>query len=180
MDSWGPEGWTGYTLGYTEDPVFEAAIHGNAKALVKGGWKVIVGVTGHDVIEQREAMRRAIDAATQGTGAKGLAVRDGDFHTANEAIPYEMDHAAAWETSCMLYAYPDKTDMETLRNRKLSSEELMDLYGPEGIEGMNPLKYASYELGKKIIETMGDLIGARARAMLDERVNTGASALTDS
>jgi hypothetical protein len=32
--------------------------------------------------------------------------------------------------------------------------------------GKNPLKYASAELGKKIIERMGDLIGAKAKAML--------------
>jgi hypothetical protein len=38
--------------------------------------------------------------------------------------------------------------------------------GPKGIGGMSPLKFASAESGKRIVEQMGDIIGARAKAML--------------
>lgn len=164
--NWGPEGWDGYTLGFNKEEVFEAAILGIARALVFSKWKVLVGVTGHDVEPQRAAMERAIEAATKDSDATGFAVREGDLHTPDDDIPFSMDHAAAWETSCMMYAYPDKVDLDTLRERELSSDEDFEMSGPEGMGGKNPLKYASVELGKKIIERMGDLIGAKAKGML--------------
>ena len=164
--NWGPEGWDGYTLGFNKEEVFEAAILGVARALVFSEWKVLVGVTGHDVEPQRAAMERAIGAATKDSEATGFAVREGDLHTPDDDIPFSMDHAAAWETSCMMYACPDKVDLDTLRERELSSDEDFEMSGPEGMGGKNPLKYASVELGKKIIERMGDLIGAKAKGML--------------
>jgi hypothetical protein len=38
--------------------------------------------------------------------------------------------------------------------------------GPEGIGARSPLQFASAETGKRIVERMDDLIGARAKAML--------------
>ena len=166
-DNWGPEGWSGYTLSFNEPSTLEAAMLGVARSLVFGGWKVIVGVTGHDVAEQRDAMQRAIEQATADTDATGFALMEGELHEVDEGIPIGMDHAGAWETSCMMYAYPDKVDLDTLRERKLSDTENMKMSGPEGIGGKNPLKYASVELGRKIIERMGDLIGAKARQALE-------------
>lgn len=163
--NWGPQGWGGYTLGFNKEEVFEAAILGVARALVSSEWKVLVGVTGHDVEPQRAAMERAIEAATEDSEATGFAVREGDLHKPDDDIPFSMDHAAAWETSCMMYACPDKVDLGTLRERELSSDEDFEMSGPEGMGGKNPLKYASVEMGKKIIERMGDLIGAKAKGM---------------
>ena len=167
-NNWGPAGWAGYMLSFNTEQTFEAAILGIARALVFGKWKVLVGVTGHDVAEQRDAMQRAIDAATNGQGAGGFAMMEGELHEPGDQIPLGMDHAGAWETSCMLYAYPGQADLETLRKRPLSSDEDFKMSGPEGIGGKNPLKYASAEMGRKIIEKMGDLIGAKAQAMLRE------------
>lgn len=163
---WGPEGWTGYTLGCNQETMLEAAMRGTVKALVLGGWKVIVGVTGHDVREQRDAIQRAINAETSGTGATGFAVMEGQLHQRNDTIPHVMDHAGAWETSCMMYAYPDKVDLDALRGRNVFPDDILKISGTEGIDGENPLKYASKELGVKIIETMGELIGAKAQALL--------------
>ena len=164
--NWGPEDWGGFTLSFNEDEMLERAMLGIAKALVFSGWKVIVGVTGHDVDPQRDAMQRAIDAATKGTASTGFAMKEGELHEKSNEIPFHMDHAAAWETSCMMYAYPDKVDLDTLRERTLSSDEDFQMSGPEGMGGKNPLKYASADLGKKIIERMGDLIGRKAKGML--------------
>ncbi|MHC5054120.1 MAG: creatininase family protein [Planctomycetota bacterium] len=164
--NWGPEGWGGYTLSFNQADVFEAAILGVARALVFSKWKVLVGVTGHDVEPQRAAMERAILAATKESDATGFAVREGDLHTPDDEIPFSMDHAAAWETSCMMYICPGKVDLDTLRARELSSDEDFEMSGPEGMGGKNPLRYASVELGEKIIERMGDLIGAKAKGML--------------
>ncbi|MEW6355538.1 MAG: creatininase family protein [Planctomycetota bacterium] len=165
---WGPDGWQGYTLGHNTEEMFEAAATGVARALVAGGWKVLVGVTGHDVPVQRDALDRAIRAATEGTGVRGFAVMEGALHQPNNDIPLRMDHAGAWETSCMQYAYPDKVDLGELRSRGLSPDADMNIKGPEGIGGKNPLTHASADMGRKIIERMGDLIGEKAKALLVE------------
>ena len=167
-ENWGPQDWGGYTLSFNEPEMLDAAFLGVARALVYGGWKVLVGVTGHDVAEQRDALGRAIEQATAEKDAVGFAVMECEMHVPDEDIPVSGDHAGAWETSCMMYAYPDKVDLDTLRCRQLSSGEDLSMDGPEGIGGKNPLKYASVELGRRIIERMGDLIGARASRMWAE------------
>ncbi len=164
--NWGPEGWRGYTLAYNEEAMFEAAMLGIVRALVYGEWKVIVGVTGHDVPEQRDAMQRAIEAGTAGTDVAGFALMEGELHDGTEEIPFTMDHAAAWETSCMLHAYPECVDMDALRTRHVSTDDCWDIPGPEGIGGPDPLKHASPALGEAIINTMADLIGKKALALL--------------
>ena len=166
-DNWGPKGWDGYTLSFNENEMFYAAMLGICKALVYGKWKILVGVTGHDVGGHIDCMQKAIEQATDGKNSTGFAEMEGGLHKPNDEIPVTMDHAGAWETSCMMYAYPDKVDLNTLKERKLSSEEQMEMEGPEGIGGKNPLKYASSELGKKIIEKMGDLIGQKAKQMFE-------------
>ena len=163
---WGPEGWEGYTLGHAKLETFEAAITGIARALVTGRWKVIVGVTGHDVDRQRDAMQRAIDAATEGHDATGFAIKEGELHTPDDDLPYRMDHAGAWETSCMMYALPGRVDLDEIRSSPLADRERWEMKECEGIGGLNPITHASPELGRKIIERMGDLIGAKARGLL--------------
>jgi creatinine amidohydrolase len=165
-DNWGPDGWRGYTQAFNEEEMFEAAMTGIVRAMVYGQWKVIAGVTGHDHPAQRDAMQRAIDVGTRGANVIGFSIMEGDLHESNDDIPYTMDHAATWETSCMMYAYPEKVDLDALRQRLVSTEDCLDMFGPEGVGGPNPLKYASPELGRKIVQTMGDLIGKKARATL--------------
>ena len=84
---WGPEGWKGYTLGFNRPETFEAMMAGVARALVFGGWKVIVGVTGHDVANQRDALARAIGEATDGVATTGFAVMEGELHEADDDLP---------------------------------------------------------------------------------------------
>jgi len=105
--NWGPEGWGGYTLSFNELSTLDAAMLGVVRALVFGGWKVIVGVTGHDVDPQRDAMGRAIEAGTADSDATGFAIKEGELHTPDDDLPYGMDHAGAWETSCMMHLYGD-------------------------------------------------------------------------
>ena len=99
-DNWGPEGWREYTQSFNEEEMFLAAMTGIVRAMVFGEWRVIVGVTGHDVPLQCDAMQKAIDTITQNTSAMGFAVMEGELHQANDDIPYTIDHAAAWETLC--------------------------------------------------------------------------------
>lgn len=143
---------------------------GIVRALVFGGWKVIVGVTGHDVGEQRDAMGRAINTATVHEDACGFAMMEGELHTPNDEIPLRMDHAGAWETSCMMYARGEKVALDALREQGLSDDldEHLQMTGKYGIGGRNPPKHASAELGRKIIEGMGELIGQKAARWLAE------------
>lgn len=181
FDNWGPQDWGGYTLSFNEEATFEAAMTGIAKALVYGGWKVIVGVTGHNVERQRELIRKAIESATDGRSSTGFAAFEGDFHEPTEDLPLRMDHAGAWETSCMLYSYPHLVDLEALRRTggDIESDEL-EMMGPEGIGGKNPYKYASAELGGKIVTRTADAIGRKALRALEtlermERLENGTS-----
>lgn len=76
-----------------------------------------------------------------------------------------MDHAAAWETSCMMYSYPEKVDLSQLENKDMSDIWDYDKYLPDkptGMTGENPLTKASARIGKLIVEKMGDLIGKKA------------------
>lgn len=164
--NWGPAGWENFTLGYNRLDILEAAVAGQARALVHAGWRVLVGVTGHDIDDQLHALERAIESAVQGTSARGFAVKEGSLHEPSKQIPLGMDHAGAWETSCMMYACPEQVDLSELSTRGLAREERLDIDGPEGIGGLSPLAHASAEMGRKIIEEMGHLIGSKAVAML--------------
>jgi len=166
--NWGPEGWAGYTLGFNEARMFESAMAGVVKALVEAKWRVIVGITGHDVAPQRDALQRAIDAGVAQAAAGGFALMEGELHQPDHDVPLRMDHAAAWETSCMMYACGDSVDLDTLRGKPSAGKEQWRMSDPEGVGGMNPLLYASAEMGRKIVERMGDLIGHKARALLKQ------------
>jgi creatinine amidohydrolase len=163
---WGPKGWEDYTLGYNTQRTFEALILGIASALVAADWRVIVGVTGHDVPEQRLGLARSIARATKGRRATGFAVMEGDLQKPGHGLPFWMDHAGAWETSCMLYACPGKVNLGDFRRHRVTRGDDLDIRGPEGIGGKDPAKYASALLGRRIVGKMGDLIGRRARGML--------------
>ena len=166
--NWGPEDWGGFTLSFNDGPTLEAAMLGIVRALVFGKWKIIVGVTGHDVAPQRDAMQRAIDVGTERSDATGFAMMEGELHTPDDDIPYGMDHAGAWETSCMMHAYPGSVELAELTSRGLCTQDKTVMSGPEGIGGWNPVKFASAALGGKIVQRMGDLIGAKARGMLEQ------------
>jgi len=167
-DNWGPAGWSSYTLAYNDTAVIEGLLTGMMRALLAAGWKVFAGVTGHDVPEQVAVFERALAAAAAnwGSGARpsatGFALMEGALHTPDAQLPFGMDHAGAWETSCMMYVCPSSVDLEELRSRSLGADDNMQMSGPEGIGGKSPLKYASAELGRQIVERMGDLIGKQA------------------
>jgi creatinine amidohydrolase len=166
VGGWGPQGWANYGMGLSDQAAFDAVMLALARGLVAGGWKVIVGVTGHDVREHVESMRKAIESATAGKGARGFACMEGEMWRPGGDIPFGMDHAGAWETSAMMHAHPGRVDLDALRRRGLAKTDDLRMDGPEGIGGRSPLKFASAEIGKRIVERMGDLIGAKAKGML--------------
>ena len=166
--SWGPEGWTGYTLGFADKQNVEDLLTGVVRSLVFNQWSAIVGVTGHDVPWLVDALGAAIRKGTQGTSARGFAMMEGALHEPDEDIPVKMDHAAAWETSAMMYAHPGRVDLATLEGAPSADLERWEMRGPEGIGGVNPIQHASPELGRKIVERCGDLIGRKAKGLIED------------
>jgi creatinine amidohydrolase len=177
---WGPEGWSGFTITAHDAASMEETLYRVARGLVAKGWKVLVGVTGHDVAEQRDAIHNGIQRACWGSDAKGFGVMEGENWQGGASMQYRMDHAGAWETSAMLYALPDEASggervrLEELREQMEASGradvDTMQMKEPEGIGGWNPLKFASTELGQQIVAFCAERIGKRAIEVLEGRI----------
>ena len=152
-----------------EDMIFRVA-----RGLVADDWKVLVGVTGHDVAPQRDAMHDGIQRACKDSDAKGFAITEGENWEGGTSMKYTMDHAGAWETSAMMFAHPDRVDLDELRVQMEAQDraelERLQMKEPEGIGGWNPLKYASAELGREIVEFCAERIGKKALDVLAGRV----------
>jgi creatinine amidohydrolase/Fe(II)-dependent formamide hydrolase-like protein len=152
-----------------EDTIFRTA-----RGLVADGWKVLVGVTGHDIEPQRDAIHDGIQRACQGTDATGFGITEGENWHGGASMEYSMDHAGAWETSAMMYAQSEHVDLEELRSQMEEKDradlDQLRMDEPEGIGGWNPLKYASVELGQQIVAFCAARIGRKAIDVLEKRV----------
>jgi len=128
--------------------------------LVDVGFKVIIGVTGQDVRQQKDAIERAVDTIKKTGKATGFAMMEGDLYDLSDD---KMDHAAHWETSLMMYLRPELVDMERIKKEDLNSEEGRK---EAGIFGRDPRIYASQKLGEKIANQIADRIGQKAQELL--------------
>ena len=171
---WGPEGWSGFTVTSNDQASMEETIFRTARGLVANDWKTLVGVTGHDVVPQRDAIHDGIQRACKGTDAKGFGVTEGENWEGGASMKYRMDHAGAWETSAMMFAHGERVNLAELRAQMAAQNradvESMQMKEPEGIGGWNPLKYASAELGQRIVEFCADRIGKKAIDVLEGRI----------
>ncbi|MBO3803257.1 MAG: creatininase family protein [Candidatus Brockarchaeota archaeon] len=130
------------------------------QGLVDVGFKVVIGVTGHDVEPQKAAIQKAVEAI-KGTGkATGFAMMEGDLYDLTDD---RMDHAAHWETSLMMYLRPELVDLGQIMEEDLESDEGRR---EAGIFGKDPRKHASRELGEKIAKRIADGIGQKAEELL--------------
>ena len=172
---WGPEGWSGFTVTANDQTSMEETIFRVARGLVADDWKVLVGVTGHDIEPQRDAIHDGIQRACKGSDAKGFGITEGENWGGGASMKYSMDHAGAWETSAMMFAHGERVDLRELKEQMdahgRADVETMKMAEPEGIGGWNPLKYASAELGQQIVEFCAERIGKRATDVLEGRVD---------
>lgn len=130
------------------------------KGLVAVGFKVVIGVTGHDVTEQVDSLQQAVDAITAPGKAAGFAMKEGSLYD----LPGDkMDHAAHWETSILMHLRPDLVDMDKIKDEILTTQ---DGAKEAGIHGRDPRIYASPELGEKIVNRISDNIGKKAQELL--------------
>lgn len=153
--------WTNSGLG---EELTEALYRRIFECLVEVGFKVVIGVTGHDVAPQVGAIAKAVAAikANGANGANGFAMMEGEFYDLTED---RMDHAAHWETSLLMYLRPELVDMSRIADEELGTDAGQRA---AGIYGKDPRQFASPELGKTIADEIIEFIGNKARELLAE------------
>ena len=72
------------------------------------------------------------------------------------------DHAAKWETSNMMFLYPELVDMAALGDGPLAPK----MKPPDGIGGLDPRKHASAEVGRRNVQLAAEAIGNKAKELL--------------
>lgn len=127
--------------------------------LKKTGFRVIIGVSGHNVRGQIDMINQALKPVTADGTVAGVGLWE---ITLSKSQVSGSDHAAKWETSNMMFLYPDLVDMSTLGTGPLAP----NMKPPDGIGGLDPRKHASPEVGKRNIELAADAIGKKAGQLL--------------
>lgn len=128
--------------------------------LKKTGFRVILGVSGHNVQGQIDMINRALapvvaDGTVAGAGLWEISLSQGpDSNT---------DHAAKWETSNMMFLYSALVDLKALGDGPLAP----DMKPPDGIGGLDPRAHASVEVGQRNVAAAAHAIAKKARELLE-------------
>ena len=128
--------------------------------LKRTGYRVIIGVSGHNIREQLDMIEAGLKPVTADGTCVGWA--SWEFQPGLSADS-ASDHAAKWETSNMMYFYPDLVDMSRLGEGPLAP----DMKPPDGIGGLDPREHASAEVGRRNVEICAEAIGKKARELLE-------------
>jgi creatinine amidohydrolase len=127
--------------------------------LKKTGFRVIIGVSGHNIQEQISMINKALEPVVADGTVAGIGLWEMSLSQGEES---NSDHAAKWETSNMQFFYPDLVDLSTLGSAPLAP----DMHPPDGIGGLDPREHASAEVGRRNVELAAEAIGQKARALL--------------
>jgi creatinine amidohydrolase len=128
--------------------------------LKRTGARVILGVSGHNVQGQIDMIDKALAPVTADKTVTGMGLWEITLSRGPES---GTDHAAKWETSNMMFLYPDLVDISTLGDGPLAP----NMKPPDGIGGQDPRKYASAALGHRNIELAAQAIGRKAQELLE-------------
>ena len=79
--------------------------------LKQTGFRVLIGVSGHNVKEQLDMIERALAPVTADGTVTGAALWEVSLSMSEES---STDHAAKWETSNMMFFYPHLVEMAEL------------------------------------------------------------------
>jgi creatinine amidohydrolase len=127
--------------------------------LKKTGFRVIIGVSGHNVSDQTEMIEQALVPVVADGTVAGIGLWEVSLSSGDES---GTDHAAKWETSNMMYFYPDRVDMAALGEGPL----VPDMKPTDGIGGLDPREHASAAVGERNAELAVKAIGEKARELL--------------
>jgi len=123
-------------------------------------FKVVVLMAGHyPLLHHARAAVELFNLQERGE-ARGWAATG--YELVQEELPQAGDHAAAWETSLMMYLRPELVDMDRLPEDL--EEELI------GVMGQDPREHASTEYGKKGTELIVEKINGKIEELLREVV----------
>jgi creatinine amidohydrolase len=137
--------------------------------LKKTGFRVILGVSGHNVQGQIDMINQALAPVVADGTVAGLGLWE---ITLSRGAESNTDHAAKWETSNMMFFYPDLVDLTALGDGPLAP----NMKAPDGIGGMDPRQHASAEIGRRNVELAANSIGKKARELLESVTKTGTGA----
>ncbi|MCJ8329251.1 MAG: creatininase family protein [Lentisphaeria bacterium] len=140
------------------------------------GFKVIIGISGHNVPGMIDMMNRSLKPVIDSeeldlksriqkpNSPNSIAgVGDWEFTLADDEENCASDHAAKWETSDMMFFYPDCVDIAALGTETFA----LDMSAPYGIGGMDPREHASPELGEKKADLASAAIAAKAQELFE-------------
>jgi creatinine amidohydrolase len=128
--------------------------------LKRTGYRVIIGVSGHNVQGQIDMINTALEPVTADGSVAGIGLWEITLSRGPESA---SDHAAKWETSNMMFLYPDLVDMAELGDGPIN----LDMKPPSGIGGLDPRQHASAEVGRRNVELAAEAIGRKARELLE-------------
>jgi creatinine amidohydrolase len=127
--------------------------------LKKTGFRVILGVSGHNVQGQIDMINQALVPVLADGTVAGLGLWE---ITLSRGAESNTDHAAKWETSNMMFFYPELVDLAALGENPLAP----DMKPPDGIGGLDPREHASLEVGRRNVELAAAALGRKARELL--------------
>jgi len=78
-------------------------------------------------------------------------------------VQMQFMRPAQWETSNMMFFYPDLVNISELGTGPLAP----DMKPPDGIGGLDPREHASAEVGRRNVELASTAIGRKARELLE-------------
>jgi creatinine amidohydrolase/Fe(II)-dependent formamide hydrolase-like protein len=124
------------------------------------GTRVIIGVSGHNISQQTAWINKALEPVVADGTITGIGLYEITLSQNEES---NTDHAAKWETSNMMFLYPELVDMSALGTGPLAP----DMKPPDGIGGLDPRIHASVELGRRNVELAAASIGRKAKELLE-------------
>jgi creatinine amidohydrolase len=127
--------------------------------LKRTGFRVILGVSGHNIREQIDMIDKALAPVIVYGTVAGMGLWE---MTLSQGPESNSDHAAKWETSNMMFFYPDLVDLAELGDGPLN----LDMKPPSGIGGLDPRKHASAKVGQRNVELAAEAIGQKAKELL--------------
>ena len=128
--------------------------------LKAAGFRVIIGVSGHNIQEQIDMINKALEPVTADGSVAGIGLWEISLSQGPDS---NTDHAAKWETSDMMYFYPGCVDLSELGTGPLAP----NMKPPDGIGGMDPRKHASTDVGGKNVDLAAEAIGKKAKELLE-------------
>ncbi|MCX8109431.1 MAG: creatininase family protein, partial [Verrucomicrobiae bacterium] len=128
--------------------------------LKKTGFRVIIGVSGHNVQGQVDMINQALAPVVADGTVAGIGLWEITLSRGPES---NTDHAAKWETSNMMFLYTELVDLKALGDGPLAP----DMKPPDGIGGLDPREHASADVGRRNVELAAEAIGKKARELLE-------------